>query len=69
MESPINTGLTWHALQEALRKCKTEEDAATLFTEEKTGKNRVRWLIRIQGRIRVLRTERENAELHPAEEA
>lgn len=64
MNTPIsNIPLTWHELQQSLRECKTEADAQRLLDEEKKGQARVRWLMRIQGRLRVLRNERENAEL------
>lgn len=55
--------LTWHQLQEALMACKTEAEAEALLDAEKKGANRLRWMVRIQGRIRVLRRERENLEI------
>lgn len=55
--------LTWHQLQEALMACTTEAEAEALLAAEKAGANRLRWMVRIQGRIRVLRRERENLEI------
>lgn len=71
METPENNQprpISWHELQGVLRECTKEEEVAKLMEEEKAGLNRLRWLVRMQGRLRALRTERENAELsasHP----
>ena len=58
--------LSWHELQQALRDCETEKDAEALIKAEKKGPARIRWLLRMHGRLRVLRDERENAELFAA---
>lgn len=63
MDTPIKQGLTWHDLQETLRDCTKEEEAQSLFDQERAGQNRTRWLVRIQGRIRALRKDRENADI------
>lgn len=63
METSKPQPISWHSLQEALRECKDEASVTKLMEAEKAGPNRLRWLMRIQGRLRVLRTERENAEL------
>lgn len=55
--------LSWHELQEVLRGCSTEDEVSKLMETEKAGHNRLRWLIRMQGRLRSLRTDRENSEL------
>jgi hypothetical protein len=52
----------WGALQEALREV-SEEECWRLLAEEKAGKNRVQFLLRIYGRANRLRTERERREL------
>ena len=60
--------ITWHDLQVVLRECTTEDEVAKLMKAEKEGPNRVRWLLRMQGRFRALRTDRENEEFlasHP----
>ena len=55
--------ITWHELQEALR-CATREDTVqALIKAEKKGPNRARWLMRMQGRLNVLRRAREVKEL------
>ena len=63
MQSSEAQPISWHDLQEVLRECTTEDQVAKLMEKEKNGPNRLRWLVRMQGRLRVLRTERENAEL------
>lgn len=69
MNNPQATeSITWHGLQERLRKCSTEAEVQALIDAERgtdsvPGPNRLRWLMRMQGRLRVLRTKRENEEL------
>lgn len=58
-----DTLYTWHGLQEALRVARTVEEAENILEAEKKGPNRLRWLLRIQGRRQVLRGEAETAEL------
>lgn len=62
---------TWHELQEKLRACTTEAEVEELMeaergTPDNPGPSRLRWLMRMQGRLRTLRADRENAELAAA---
>jgi hypothetical protein len=61
-------GLTWRELQDAVIACKSESDAQKLFDAEVAGRNRARWLVRIRGRIRVLRNQREDSDLSLGQE-
>lgn len=58
----VKTDITWLELQDKLAKAK-EKDCLTLLEAEKTGKQRVQYLLRIYGRFNVLRTKRERTEL------
>ena len=60
-ENPVP--VSWHELQKVLRESTKEEEVQALIQQEKAGANRARWLIRMMGRYRVLRNERENNEL------
>jgi hypothetical protein len=60
--------ITWRELLAQLSKCETEAEVQEIIDAEKQGGNRLRWLVRAQGRLRVLRNHRENMELG-AEEA
>jgi hypothetical protein len=54
--------LNWRDLNAALKTC-SELEAETMLKQEREGKNRPAWLMRIYGRFSLLRTERERAEL------
>lgn len=54
---------SWLVLQEKLRECKTSGDAETILSEELRGPARLRWLLRINGRLGALRAEEEVAYL------
>lgn len=55
--------LSWHALQKTLRECTTEKQVEDLIHAETDGLRRKRWLIRMNSRRSVLRSEREKAEI------
>lgn len=55
--------ITWHALQERLRACTTEQEVEALMAAEAAGPRRHRWLMRMHGRRSALRNEREVAEI------
>jgi hypothetical protein len=52
----------WKSLNDFLRNA-TEQDCIDLLRQERKGKARVQFLIRIHGRFNVLRAERERGEL------
>ncbi len=56
-------GLSWYQLQDALRKCETEEQVLDLMAAERAGRGRLRWMMRIHGKFKVLRAEREAREI------
>ncbi len=62
LKKELGSSQTWLELQESL-KVATEEDCQTLLKQEKKGRQRVQYLLRIYGRFNVLRTERERSEL------
>lgn len=47
---------SWLELQKKLRECETSSDAETILREEIRGPSRLRWLLRINGRLGALRT-------------
>lgn len=47
---------SWLELQKQLRACETSSDAETILREEIRGPSRLRWLLRINGRLGALRT-------------
>jgi hypothetical protein len=53
----------WYELQEALMKATTEEEVKKIMEDEESGPKRLRWILRMQGRLGVLRRERENVEI------
>ena len=55
--------ITWHQLQKELKKCDTVEKVEALMKTERETANRARWLLRMQGRLNVLRNEKETAEI------
>lgn len=54
---------SWLGLQEKLRECETSEAVAEVLNEELRGPARLRWLLRINGRLGALRAEEEVAYL------
>lgn len=59
----MDTALSnWKSLNDFLRNA-TEQQCTELLKQEKKGKARVQFLIRIHGRFNVLRAERERGEL------
>lgn len=58
-----NRPLSWHALQKALRACTTEKQVEELMQAEINGLRRKRWLLRMNSRRSVLRSERELNEI------
>lgn len=63
MSTDSTNHFRWHALQKKLRECTKEEEVQRLIDDERKGPNRSRWLLRMQGRLRVLRNARENEEI------
>lgn len=47
---------SWLKLQEVLRECETSEQVKAILKDEIKGRSRLRWLIRINGRLSSLRT-------------
>lgn len=50
---------TWHGLQEALREAATSKQVSEMMQAEIHGPARLRWLLRMQGRLQILRNDEE----------
>lgn len=58
-----NSTFKWHDLQEALRNAETSQEVAKIMKAEQKGPARLRWMMRIQGRLNALRYAEEVAHL------
>lgn len=56
---PAEGTFTWHNLQEALRDASTAKEVQEIMQAEINGPARLRWLLRIQGRLQILRNDEE----------
>jgi hypothetical protein len=56
---PAEGTFTWHNLQEALRDASTAKEVQEIMQAEIDGPARLRWLLRIQGRLQILRNDEE----------
>lgn len=60
--SKVTVGENWRDLQDRLRAA-SEEECLRMIREELNGACRLRWIMRIRGRYRALRDEREENEI------
>lgn len=58
--APTAPGIhSWHSLQEALRNATSSKQVQEIMKAEIAGPARLRWMLRIQGRLQTLRNDEE----------